>query len=124
MQIEKLKRLAVAVIDCEDVSGGISASMDFMAEISPVAVLELISEIERLRMERERVLADAAVGAAIQRAAKELPLGYIIGISVEADAASVDLCAPTGHIKTMDVDDDNRLAAEINAAISAARDLK
>lgn len=74
MQIEKLKRLAVAVIDCEDVSGGISASMDFMAEISPVAVLELISEIERLRMERERVLADAAVGAAIQRAASRASL--------------------------------------------------
>ena len=81
-------------------------------------------EIVRLREENERLRKDAEVGAAIQRAAAELPREYIVGISVEADAATVELCFPTGHIKTMDVDDDNRLAAEINAAIDAARSAK
>lgn len=74
-----------------------------------------------LREENERLRKDAEVGAAIQRAAAKLPARYIIWISVEADAATVELCFPTGHIKTMDVDGDNRLAAEINAAIDAAR---
>lgn len=91
-----------------------------------------ISELEQLAarsnndllVENERLRKDAEVGSAIQRAAAELPAGYIVGISVEADAATVELCLPTGHIKSMDVDDDNRLAAEINAAIDAARGAK
>lgn len=77
----------------------------------------LAAEVRRLQAENERLRKDADVGSAIQRAAAELPRGYILGISVEADAATVDLCLPTGHIKHMDVDDENRLAAEINAAI-------
>lgn len=85
-------------------------------------VVCLATEFRRLREENKRMRKDADVGAAIQRAAAELPSGYIVGISVEADAATVELCLPTGHIKTMDADDDNRLAAEINAAIDAAAD--
>lgn len=81
-------------------------------------------KLESFREENERLRKDAEVGASIQRAAAELPVGYIVGISVEADAATVELCLPTGHIKSMDVDDDNRLAAEINAAIDAARGAK
>jgi len=81
----------------------------------------MMLEIHSLRIERDRLLRDADVGSAIQRAAAELPRGYIVGISVESDAATVVLCLPTGHIKHMDVDDENRLAAEINAAIDAAK---
>ena len=86
---------------------------------------QVVMALEYLREENERLRKDAEVGSAIQRAAAELPAGYIVGISVEADAATVELCFPTGHIKSMDVhDDDNRLAAEINAAIDAARGAK
>jgi len=81
----------------------------------------MMLEIHSLRIERDRLLRYADVGSAIQRAAAELPRGYIVGISVESDAATVVLCLPTGHIKHMDVDDENRLAAEINAAIDAAK---
>lgn len=88
------------------------------------ALVCLAAEVRRLQAENELLRKDAEVGAAIQRAAAELPREYIVGISVEADAATVELCFPTGHIKTMDVDDDNRLAAEINAAIDAARSAK
>ena len=77
-----------------------------------------------LREENERLRKDAEIGAAINRAAEELPDRYIVGISVEKDAATVDLACPSGHIKTMGVDGDNRLAAEINAAIDAARGAK
>lgn len=85
---------------------------------------QCVDALEWLRKENERQRKDAEVGAAIQRAAAELPCGYIVGISVDADAATVELCLPTGHIKTMDVDNDNRLAAEINAAIDLARSEK
>lgn len=81
----------------------------------------LLARNEVLREENERLRKDAEIGAAINRAAEELPDRYIVGISVEKDAATVDLAYPSGHIKTMDVDGDNRLAAEINAAIDAAR---
>lgn len=95
------------------------------AEAELLAIREdnhaMMLEIDGLSTERDRQRNDADVGSAIQRAAAELPRGYILGISIEADTATVDLCLPTGHIKHMDVDDENRLAAEINAAIGAAK---
>jgi len=85
---------------------------------------QVVKALEYLRQENERLRKDAEIGAAINRAAEELPDRYIVGISVEKDAATVDLAYPSGHIKTMGVDGDNRLAAEINAAIDAARGAK
>jgi DNA-binding PucR family transcriptional regulator len=82
---------------------------------------QVVKALEYLQQENEQLRKDAEIGAAINRASEELPDRYIVGISVEKDAATVDLAYPSGHIKTMDVDGDNRLAAEINAAIDAAR---
>lgn len=82
---------------------------------------ECYGRIGRLTEENERLRKEAEVGYAIERAAAELPAGYIVGISIESGAATVDLGLPTGHIKNMDVDGDNRLAAEVDAAIDAAR---
>ena len=81
-------------------------------------------EIVRLREENERLRKDAAVSAAIERAAKDLPDGDMLEITVEKDSAMVVLYWGQGGFETMDVDDDNRLAAEINAAIDAARSAK
>lgn len=77
-----------------------------------------------LREENERLRKDAAVSAAIERAAKDLPVGDMLEITVEKDSAMVVLYWGQGGFETMDVDDDNRLAAEINAAIDAARSAK
>lgn len=83
-----------------------------------------IGEAKRLQAENERLRKDAAVSAAIERAAKDLPDGDMLEITVEKDSAMVVLYWGQGGFETMDVDDDNRLAAEINAAIDAARSAK
>ena len=53
-----------------------------------------------------------------------MPYGDMLEITVEKDSAMVVLYWGQGGFETMDVDDDNRLAAEINAAIDAARSAK
>ena len=83
-----------------------------------------LGEAKRLREENERLRKDAAVSAAIERAAKDLPYGDMLEITIEKDSAMVVLYWGQGGFETMDVDDDNRLAAEINAAIDAARSAK
>lgn len=77
----------------------------------------LTAELDALRKgERDR-----EVGAAIQRAAKYLPDGYDIHIEIETGAAIVRLCQNNAdNYIDIDVDADNRLAAEIHAAIDAA----
>ena len=82
------------------------------------------AEVRRLREENERLRKDSAVSAAIERAAKDLPDGDMLEITVEKDSAMVVLYWGQGGFETMDVDDENRLAAEINAAIDAARGAK
>lgn len=83
-----------------------------------------IGEAKRLTEENERRRKDAAVGAAIQRAAKELPVGAMIEITVENGSDVVVIYYGCGGWDTMDVDAENRLASEINAAIDAARGAK
>ena len=88
------------------------------------ALVCLAAEVRRLQAENELLRKDAEVGAAIERAAKDLPYGDMLEITVEKDSAMVVLYWGQGGFETMDVDDDNRLAAEINAAIDAARSAK
>jgi hypothetical protein len=88
------------------------------------ALVCLAAEVRRLQAENELLRKDAEVGAAIERAAKDLPYGDMLEITVEKDSAMVVLYWGQGGFETMDVDDDNRLAAEINAAIDAARSEK
>lgn len=80
--------------------------------------------VDKLREENERLRKDSAVSAAIERAAKDLPDGDMLEITVEKGSAMVVLYWGQGGFETMDVDDENRLAAEINAAIDAARGAK
>ena len=77
------------------------------------------AELSRAREERATLTRDAAIGAAIQRAAGELPDGWNIAIDVERGAGSVYLHGPDDS-EAMDVDSDNRLAAEINVATDRA----
>lgn len=63
---------------------------------------------------------DAQIGAAIQRAAGVLPEHYSLAVWVERGAGWVTLVDPNGKDRGFDVDSDNRLAAEIDAAIDAA----
>ena len=82
------------------------------------------ADLARLRenaAEADELRKDAEVGAAIQRAAKDLPEGCDICINIESGAATVELYLPdTDASFDMDVDGDNRLAAEIHAAVDAA----
>ena len=85
-----------------------------------IAAAELASLREKAA-EADELRKDADVGAAIQRAAKELPEGCDICINIENGSAAVELyLAETDASFDMDVDADNRLAAEIHAAIDAA----
>ncbi len=72
----------------------------------------------------EAMARDAAIGAAIQRAAGELPDGYEIQVCVERGAGYVTMTDRDARTHSFDVDADNRLPAEINAAIDAARALE
>lgn len=67
---------------------------------------------------------DADIGAAIRMAAKDLPENFEVEITVERGAASVYLRTPDAETFCIDVDSDNRLAAEIRSAIDRARSAK
>ena len=111
--------------DCESVHrqwDDSFAHQELVDELQPV--MALTWEVRRLREENERLRKDAAVSAAIERAAADLPDGDMLEITVEKDSAMVVLYWGQGGFETMDVDDDNRLAAEINAAIDSARGAK
>ena len=111
--------------DCESVHRQWDQSFahqELVDELRPV--MALTWEVRRLREENERLRKDSAVSAAIERAAKDLPDGDMLEITVEKDSAMVVLYWGQGGFETMDVDDENRLAAEINAAIDAARGAK
>lgn len=80
----------------------------------------LAAEVRRLQAENERLRRDAEIGAAIHRAAAELPRGFLVSVFVERGAAAVVLCDDLGNKDAIN-EDDNRLAAAIDAAIEAAR---
>lgn len=61
------------------------------------------------------------IGRAIDIAAGSLPDGWNIRIDVERGAAVVLLSDPEGNEEAMDVDADNRIAAEIVDAVRLAR---
>lgn len=65
---------------------------------------------------------DALLGAAIERAARDLPDGWEVHVCVERGAGWAILYNPNGDVVELeDQDSDNRLVAEVNAAIDAAR---
>lgn len=103
---------------------GITIDAEAFACTEDFALVCLAAEVRRLQVENERLRKDAAVSSAIERAARDLPVGDMLEITVEKDSAMVVLYWGQGGFETMDVDDDNRLAAEINAAIDAARSAK
>lgn len=91
-------------------------AMDSFAEQKNTIERELAALTAQLAEARR----DAVVGAAIERAARDLPEYYELEITIERGAASVYLRNPDGETSHIDNDSDNRLAAEINAAIDTA----
>ncbi len=71
------------------------------------------------RAERDGLVALARDGAAIWRAAFELPPGYSLELYVEAGYAGAKMIYPDGEPVDLDQDERN-LALEINTAIDAA----
>lgn len=62
-----------------------------------------------------------AIRKAIERACRDLPEGFEINISLERHSGTVYLLPPdTDATISMDVDADDRLAAEINEAVDGA----
>lgn len=106
---EKLK-LSEAVADC----------LGRQVQIKDDDRICFRDKLKACEAERDSLVKDAAIGAAIERAAAELPDGYEIEITVERGAGSVYLHHPDGMSIGMDVDADNRIAAEINAAVDDA----
>lgn len=85
-----------------------------------IRALDLTSlPVERLPEDRDALDA-LEIYKAIQRGAGDLPDGYEVEITVERGSACVVLRDPDGNLQSIDVDSDNRLAAEINAATDAA----
>jgi hypothetical protein len=112
---EQLRKLFDAVREAE--LDHLAASNERLQE----CINDLNLNRDRLTDENAALKRDAAVGAAIQRAAKELPYGWEVEICIEQGAGTVVLRDPDGNLTAMDVDSDNRLAAEIDAAADAAQ---
>jgi hypothetical protein len=79
------------------------------------------AELEKLRQRCGELEADAATERALQRAAKELPEGWIVRVEVERGAGWVDLHDPSGAFSVQGlIDADDTLAAAIHRAIDRA----
>jgi hypothetical protein len=77
---------------------------------------------ESAERERDALRKDAALGASLERAARDLPGDWMVIIELENGAATVRLVNPDGDSTHIDIDADNRIVAEINAAIDNAID--
>jgi len=77
--------------------------------------------VATLEAENAELRNDAEIGSAIRMAAKDLPENFELEITVERGAASVYLRTPDEETVCIDVDSDNRLAAEIRNGIDRAR---
>lgn len=62
----------------------------------------------------------AAIGAAVNRAAAELPIGYEMSIGIERGAAWVEMSDPMYCGVTVDVSSDLSLSERIDAFVDAA----
>jgi hypothetical protein len=99
-----------------------SGGRPFASAWEPLARLsEAEQALQALREEVEGLRRDAALGAAIQRAARDLPDGWQVHVCVERGAGWPILYNPEGDvIECDDIDADDRLTAEVLAAIDAA----
>lgn len=82
--------------------------------------LAAIEEADQLRAEVEALRLDATLGSAIQRACRDLPEGFIVSVSLEKDAGTLELCLPDTDAVLDDFDGET-FADQIHAAIDAAR---
>jgi hypothetical protein len=94
------------------------------AELSVAVHLndEQAQRVYTAERERDALRKDALLGAALERAARDLPGDWMVIVELENGAATVRLVNPDGDSAHMDVDADNRIVAEINAAIDNAMD--
>lgn len=84
-----------------------------------VACAEAEAERDQLRAEVEALRKDATLGSAIQRACCDLPDGFMISVSLEKDAGTLELCLPDTDAVLDDFDGET-FADQIHAAIDAA----
>lgn len=82
-------------------------------------VPSLQAELVTLRAEVEALRKDAALGSAIQRACCDLPEGFMISVSLENDAGTLELCLPDTDAVLDDFDGET-FADKIHQAINAA----
>jgi hypothetical protein len=91
------------------------------AAVTTPDVLKMAADLIRAL---SRGVPEDAVGshfyAACERACGELPDGWEVRVCLENGSGTVELCSPDGFSEYMDVDDDDRLTAEVNAAVDAA----
>lgn len=96
----------------------------FISEIESAARKEdkrlrsMLSAAQPAKVEDD-VARDAAIGAAVERAARDLPFGYDIRIEIERDAGTVSLYGPDCEEIRLDFDGDT-FAGEINTAVYTA----
>ncbi len=76
-------------------------------------------ERDQLRAEVEALRLDATLGSAIQRACCDLPDGFMISVSLEKDAGTLELSLPDTDAVLDDFDGET-FADQIHAAIDAA----
>jgi hypothetical protein len=105
-----------------DVRNGIHTENIWGGELETAKVMRFAALIQReMEAENAELRNDAEIGSAIRMAAKDLPENFELEITVERGAASVYLRTPDEETVCIDVDSDNRLAAEIRNGIDRAR---
>lgn len=87
-----------------------------------VCIAEM-EKVSQLRAEVEALRLDATLGSAIQRACRDLPEGFIVSVSLEKDAGTLELCLPDTDAALDDFDGET-FADQIHAAIDAAKAAK
>jgi len=111
------------VLELARKAGGVKLSLEFETwKITEPGLLRFAALIQReMEAENAELRKDAEIGSAIRMAAKDLPENFELEITVERGAASVYLRTPDEETVCIDVDSDNRLAAEIRNGIDRAR---
>lgn len=89
-----------------------------LAEGREATIRLMRREIEAAERDREEAQEEAATERALQRAARELPIGWEIRVTIEPGAGWVELWDPRGN--ETGFSDDGSIAEHVNAAVSAA----
>ena len=82
---------------------------------------ELVGDLASAKWRLAEAEKDAEIGAAVNRACKELPEGYFIVICLEKDAGDIQLQCPDYNLSRNDFEHEaDTFGGQINAATDAA----